>query len=93
MNGVVIVISLRTLRSSSLPTFFFHIAQKTGKNAGSLLKKQAKISILRAFWKVSLLPKCHAPYGNQCSYTFGKVFANAVCEVNIPHCFSTFTWN
>lgn len=55
MNGVVIVISLPIFPSSNLPIFFFDIAQKTGKNAGILLKKQAKIHIPRTFREISIL--------------------------------------
>lgn len=61
MNGVVIVISLPTLRPSSLPISFFFVAQKTGKNAGILLKKQAKIHTSRTFRGISILQKSYEP--------------------------------
>lgn len=65
MNGVVLVIPLPTFLSSSLPIFFFHIAQKTGKKAGPLLKKQAKIRVPWTFPEVSVLKDSYEPYRNQ----------------------------
>ena len=65
MKGVVLVISLPTFPSSILPIFFFHIAQKTGKKAGPLLKKQAKIRVPWTFRRVSVLKEPYEPYRNQ----------------------------